>query len=590
MFWWWTPPPESHRAALLVLCLLGFGTHARCKGACVDSIVSCRNETEPGSSAWGSELLLIQHRARWQRANLSNEKLSIDWHKPEVQRVMLQATTRLSATRTNSTFGEQQLHHHQQLQQRQLQQRSQNTHFQKTRPSPRQVLKAVAKAHNTVEKGSFSVRLTGESPHPVFIPDEPFTEREFAGAPVWAWIALMTNFAAGPVASILAMLQALLSQKQQKDALQEQLQQLGNHKPRFAYLDMWRFVCLVILMMSDNNPMFEAHIRSNVLAVQHWHMPLLVFVSGTCFSLASTCTTEIVAQLLRCFSLGTFINWLALMYARVPWWLGGSACGVTFSMRCVLGLTCCMVAGAPLKELLKTTNQKRVSTGSYAITTLLVFNSAWIMLLQRGDFMTETQAQFLRVLAQAAVSLLITTFGLHMLPRSSHGLIGWGLFAWIFVTRIAHPEPQLGLWFHLVEVFLFAMVAQHRPLRGQAVIGSYFCQWWPLGVLLIGTLLQPGVNLRQDLHPSQEIQGRARFYVVESIAVLAIATVPWANQDLFPVAGRIRGIAFVASRWASFAFITSFAIRKAAPTALWGSLVVVASAIPFATMTRRFHS
>jgi len=504
--------------------------------------------------------------------------------------MMLQATTRLSATHTDSTPVEKQQKQKQPQLQLHEQQWSQSTHdVRKTPAASRQGHEAVANAHNTVKGGSFTVRLTGEAPRLVFIPDEPIMEREFAGAPVWAWLALITNFAAGPVASMFAKLQVILPQEQRKDGLHQQLQQPGTFKQRIAYLDTWRFICLVILTMSDKNPTFEAYVRNNVLAVQHWDFPLLVFVSGTCFSLASMNSMEFVAQLLRCFSLGTFINWLALICTRAPWWLGDSACGVTFSMRCILGLTCCMVAGAPLKQMLKTIDQSGVSIGPYPLMILLVLNTASIMLFQRGELMTQTEAQFLRVLAQASVSLLITTFGLNFLPKSSHDLLGWVLFAWMFVTRIAHPEPQLGLWFHLVEVFFFAMVVQHRPMRGQAAVGTFFVKWWPLGLVLIGTLLQPGLNLRQDLNPSQEIEGRARFYVVEGLMVLAFATVPSADQDMLPVAGRMKATAFLASRWASFAFITNYAIRTAAPTSLCGSLLLAASAVPFAAMTIRIH-
>jgi len=405
--------------------------------------------------------------------------------------------------------------------------------------------------------------------------------REFAGAPLWAWLYVAASCAVGPLVWLLVALGLPITEAERPAP---GAADKGAAPPRVAYLDLWRLLCVSIMVASHAGEALEVYVDYNVLAGQQWVLPIIMLIAGKCFAMSRLPVAHYAARLLVYFSVGSLLNWSTAVLTGFHWWECVTTRGVTFQMFFVLGLAVAAVAASPLKAALQAEAEAagallRIAAYGLALVVVTQAVSLGNRLAGGGE---ELGSQLPRVVAEAGVTAVVAMAGRRLLPAPQLDLLGWLLLVWIYATRVLHAEPRPGTELHFHELFVFAVSVHLVPLRWQESIGLGFTRWWPVLLVAGGMLLHPGLRQRLDLLPPPSGLERARHYLVECACVLAFTTIPALGPERTFRVPDVRWL----NNWALFAYCAHFAIYRLLPNEL-GVAVVLASAVPFAAVSLR---
>lgn len=377
-------------------------------------------------------------------------------------------------------------------------------------------------------------------------------------APTWAWIYVAVCLAIGPVCMLLVSTFASTGKKQSTG------QRPGDAgQTRIAYFDLWRCLCVAVMVISHAGEEFDDYVEWNMLGGQQWILPCIMLISGTCYVKSSLPLVHYIARLLAYFSFGNFLNWVAAVITGTHWWIEITTRGVTFQMFFVLGLGGSAFLTAPLKLMLKSNNKRpsfiSVQSGIYGCMFLAFFVCYWFGNLDGSS----SELQMMRVLAESSVTLMLATLALDFMPPQQQDLTGWVLLMWIYATRSLRAEPRPGHEIHLHDLFVFAVFVQQNPLRGSKPLGTLLAQSWPILLLVGGFMLHPGLKQRLDLEPPATINARMRHYSVEALCVVAFTTIPTAGPErTIQLPNCIRRDMSWANNWALFAYCSHYAIYR----------------------------
>eukprot|EP00931_Biecheleriopsis_adriatica_P065726 TRINITY_DN4020_c0_g1_i3.p1 TRINITY_DN4020_c0_g1~~TRINITY_DN4020_c0_g1_i3.p1 ORF type:complete len:516 (-),score=80.76 TRINITY_DN4020_c0_g1_i3:174-1721(-) len=424
-------------------------------------------------------------------------------------------------------------------------------------------------------------------------------EQTVGGAPPWAWIYGVTCCAIGPISLILAML--LVPSKCETVNKAETANETtnlnavvgGQSQNRTAYLDVWRIMCVCVVVITHAGEEFEKYVDYNMMAGQQWVLPVIMLISGTCYSRSSMTWPHYAARLLLYFSVGNLLNWAAGMMTGTVWWEEIETRGMTFQMFFVLGLAGVVTVATPLKARLKagTEASRFLKMSTASVVYFVVLGILTLVYFQSGLPRGSEKLQLLRVCTESTVNLLLASAAMDLLAVEHHDMIGWFLLVWIYLTRICHAEPRPGHEVHLGDLFVFALFVQRVPLRGSAAVGLACAQLFFIIAFICAFLLHPGLQRRLDLDPSEFMLERIRNYSLEFLVVVAFTTVPTVGPDrTIPFPDVIQRNLLWANKWALFAYCAHFAIYRlmlgphwsGTESTPWGVVLVLGSSCLFA--------
>jgi len=377
-------------------------------------------------------------------------------------------------------------------------------------------------------------------------------------APAWAWIYVAACFSIGPVCMVLASAFVSTGTKP--------TEKRGRGDPiptRVAYLDLWRIMCVAVMITSHAGEDFDAYVEYNMLGGQQWVLPCIMLISGTCYFKSSLPTAHYISRLLAYFSFGNVLNWVAAEITGTRWWIDITIRGITFQMFFVLGLGASVLVTAPLRARLKShydqpsgLSVQSCFYGSVCCGLLFLYwygNITW----------SSLELQLIRVVGESACTLLLAMLALDFVRLQQQDLTGWVLLVWIYATRCLRAEPRPGHEIHLHDLLVFAVFVQQIPLRGSKTIGALLAQAWPILLLLGGFMLHPGLKQRLDLEPPSGLVARVRHYTLEALCVVAFTTIPTAGPErTIPLPDCIRRNISWANHWALFAYCSHYAIYR----------------------------
>jgi len=105
----------------------------------------------------------------------------------------------------------------------------------------------------------------------------------------------------------------------------------------------------------------------------------------------------------------------------------------------------------------------------------------------------------------------------------ANDIFPWLLLLHIYLPRLFVPWDQVG-FLHNIELFIFAMAAESWKLRGQRAFAKAVQNYWPIIIFFLMIASMPDTYGRCDLRPPATILERFRFYGIEGVLVLFLAT------------------------------------------------------------------
>jgi len=360
---------------------------------------------------------------------------------------------------------------------------------------------------------------------------------------------------------------------------------------RIAYIDAWRLLCVVAVMVTHST---EVYAEWNVFAVQAWVLPIFIMISGMLFAIGQLPTLDYVVRLLTYFSAGVALNAVAAEWGpRAPeaWWTefpSRIVCQTAF----VLMLAGAGIIASPLRHQLNflkgSAREVRFAFGYSMIAYASALVCLLVLMFIQWYFSLDVVNQTLLLVSAATfVTLLQAAFYVHRLPEARRGIAGWILLAWIYGIRVAVCVPRPGLEMHLVDLYIWALFVQKVPLRGRRVVGLAMARWWPFLLFACGVLQRPGLKGRFDQTPHASVLERLEQYTPEVAVVLAFTSIPSVGiPDTLQMPNYIKQHSQWLTRWSLFAFISHKAVYYVVQPLPYGLALVVLAA-PFFFLLRR---
>lgn len=231
---------------------------------------------------------------------------------------------------------------------------------------------------------------------------------------------------------------------------------------------------------------------------------------------------------------------------------------------------CGVILLAPMRRQLR---WKDVLPAEEAPRQAVVFYTV-LFLLSAAAAYEFPDEEILRALFKCSIPLQIASCMCYFGRASGDAwflpYVGWCMLIVIQGVRILYAEPRPGAEAHLLDLFIWAFVVEHLPLRGQAWLGTWFASWWCLWAPACILLIHPGAG-NEHQHPSESLLYRLRFYSLEAILALAFTVIParegTSTVCFVPEAVR-KHLAWL-NRWAIFAYCSHVAVERAFPSHHW---------------------
>jgi len=296
-------------------------------------------------------------------------------------------------------------------------------------------------------------------------------------------------------------------------------------RERVVYYDFFRTLCVCLVCETHAS---DRAVNWNVAGCQMWVLPLITMISGALYAKSRMPLHGYSARLLLYFSVGCTFNGIACLVRGVRWYGGEFNLIIMFQMAFVLLFIGGAMVGRALKgqfgpEATPAIARRNIVCYSLVVGILVVAQ----IILAVASIGGAGVEQVLRLSTYCIMTAWIAAVGLHFLPQSHKGLLGWIMLLWIYGTRVAHKEDRPGLEFHLVDLYIWAFVVQLAPLAGQAVIGEQMARWWPAWAISIALIMVPGQHGRMDQYPFPNMAMRlCSQYWPEFLVVVAFTTIP----------------------------------------------------------------
>jgi len=152
------------------------------------------------------------------------------------------------------------------------------------------------------------------------------------------------------------------------------------------------------------------------------------------------------------------------------------------------------------------------------------------------------------------------------------GLVPWVVLVLSYLTQMVIPYSRGGHSLNM-DLFILGMVVLEWPFQGATIVSRAFQHYWPLFVMMLLLLTNPHVRGRCDLHPMNTFWERIRFYSIEVILIVALASGAMNPSDPH---GLLRWL----NMWALYAYCIHIMWARLLPIP-WGAVVTYASSILF---------
>jgi len=355
------------------------------------------------------------------------------------------------------------------------------------------------------------------------------------------------------------------------------------HPPRrrILYFDVWRAVCVLCVLVTHAD---ESYANYNVGAVQQWVLNFILLISGTLYGMSKPTLRHLlhyVSRLLLLFSVGSGFNWAGAVIGDQEW--NDVPDHICFQMAFILIMAFGAVVSYPLKKHLDapSTCVTVSAIALYAVMSIGCF-VAFVHVVIVNEAEGDADMLF-RGMYVTFFLLFVATAGHVCLPETWRGVLGWVVLLLLFTQVVCNQMELLGYWWHLIDIYNWAILVQRVPLMHGKRVGYLFSRGWPL-LAVIGNLLSqfPGHEGRSDKYPFEELGKRLRYYVTEMGMSVGFITIPYLGPTqtiAFPeeIAPHLPWVTY----WSLLTFSSHKAVYYAVGGLPFGLLIVLGSIVPF---------
>jgi hypothetical protein len=319
-------------------------------------------------------------------------------------------------------------------------------------------------------------------------------------------------------------------------------------KARMWHMDFAR-ICAIMCVIFEHAG-GEDYTHRNVIFGLWWALPYLYMTSGMGCMMSKKAITGYVGRLLCVFAVGVSANWVADVITGRNW--KGDFGNTIFQMFFVIMLVIMAIVTEPLRLALArrrdTPNAKPsiasyIAAGFWGLLTVvaLCFFMRSTMDLKDGGY-TNAWMQYYApifkhtplIVVQVGGALFLSTYGAIVAKPEKTGLIGWALLAFIYVPSVMIPWDQ-GSFFHLMNLYILAMVTTVFPLAGTDAITKWVRAYWPFLIMILCLASMPDMWGRCDVHPPYAIWERFRYMFGELLMIVCFVTSAFAPDDPYNI-------------------------------------------------------
>eukprot|EP00427_Karlodinium_veneficum_P003454 CAMPEP_0169175106 /NCGR_PEP_ID=MMETSP1015-20121227/65003_1 /TAXON_ID=342587 /ORGANISM="Karlodinium micrum, Strain CCMP2283" /LENGTH=295 /DNA_ID=CAMNT_0009249211 /DNA_START=622 /DNA_END=1505 /DNA_ORIENTATION=- len=261
--------------------------------------------------------------------------------------------------------------------------------------------------------------------------------------------------------------------------------------------------------------------------------------------------TGYVLRLMCVFGVGVGANWIADASTGRDW--RGDFGNTIFQMFFVVMLVIMAILTEPLRLALQC--RRDCTTLPKPPMSTLVAASLWGFLTLVGlwffirsapgknnkhstDYWVQFYAPIFHhiplILVQVGGTLFLSSVAAIVTKPEKTGLIGWLLLAYIYVPSVLIPWDQSG-FFHLMALYIFAMVTTVFPLAGSELVSKWVRSYWPFLIMILCLASMPDMWGRCDVHPPYATWERLRLMFGELIMSVCFVTNSFAPDDPYKV-------------------------------------------------------
>jgi hypothetical protein len=372
-----------------------------------------------------------------------------------------------------------------------------------------------------------------------------------------------------------------------REAKEAVVRPTGEKKPRIIYLDVWRTVCVVCVVITHADEIFA---NWNVACVTQWVLQVIMCTSGMCYGFSRASCKHLlhyVSRIFLLFSVCCGFNWIGNVIGGEDWWTDIPD-DIGFQGAFILLIAFAAILCFPLKIALGFgVRGKCMMTviAVYLISTA-AFGALWYYtVIITGDSSNEVM---LRAATTTLALLVVAAGSVFALPTKWRGMSGWILLACLYLVQVAAQSPKFGYWCHLVDLYIWAFLVQRVPLLGTASIGAFIAESWLLIFIpsvLFGAF--PGHKGRLDKWPLEAPHLRLRHYFLEALFVVTYTTVPSAGvKRTIPMPAWVRPHVPWMSWWSLlvFSFHKGLYLAIQFDSSPWPLAMALGSSFPFAAL------
>jgi hypothetical protein len=334
-------------------------------------------------------------------------------------------------------------------------------------------------------------------------------------------------------------------------------------------LDFARIVCVGCVIVEHSGGSEWTH--HNVMFVLQWVLPYLFLTSGIAFVMSKKDCVGYASRLVGLLLVGVMANWLADMKIGRDW--RGDFGNTVFQMFYVVMLLTMSFAAAPLRHALqhRAKNPRAANDWMLQIPTLVFGLMTFVAMVLfvfpslDGNLSFNSRSSWLdqvSVILSSAPIFVMQVGGLFFLCHlaclyQANGILPWLLLVHIYLPRVFIPWEKVG-FFHNMELFIFAMVAESWSVKGRDDIVKCVRNYWPIMAFFCALLCLPALYGRCDLLPPNFWLERLRFYSIELMFALCLCLQAFSLGDPYNVTSWL-------SKWALFAYCFHVAFARIMP-------------------------
>lgn len=351
-------------------------------------------------------------------------------------------------------------------------------------------------------------------------------------------------------------------------------------------MDCWRLLCVVCVVVVHAD---ESYAKWNMYGTIQWVLQFIMVISGTCFAFRPFSFLHLAAytsRLATICSFGCAASYLAAELVGNRWW-GNPMVSIGYQNTFLLLMAFAAAVSSPLKALMDGAPEGRSLRTSYgAPLTYLVAGvlciCGWVLL---------GWADVLRPLTLTCSMLLLASLWSITAAEKRRGLLGWFMLLWMYASRVCTNGGKWGYWFHLVDIYCWAMAVQRQPLLGQRRLGLLIVRNWPflfIAAALVGSF--PGSEGRHERNQYGDPVDRARFNFLEVVFMIAFVVVPSVGvEESLPIAPALAPHLAGLTYWGLLIFTMHRAVYYVIEPMPWGLAVNLLSGFVFMPVWHLCH-